>query len=290
MAGDLSHFLLPNSRLPKDVSFLVSGVEVAAHKSLLASQHQVFDKMFFEDEAGSATTTVKVEVDVREETFTVFLRHLYGSNLDVEKVTELETLVELYSLACQFAQEELREILVGKVGSLLTKESRGPCETVELRKLLVKHKLEELLHLVKESQVKAEDLDGLLAIASKGGSQCKVAEDMLVRYLGTRCPSTRELAAFAASTSKELLSDKMLATILQGIHEVSIGESVVKEADFRTAPSVKKDNFEKVVEDTDPKEEEKVDGRDILRRFLVFTEFPEKFMDPMIEMFYEEAV
>ena len=60
MAGDLSHFLLPNSRLPKDVSFLVSGKEVAAHKSLLASQHQIFDKMFFEDEAGSATTTVKV--------------------------------------------------------------------------------------------------------------------------------------------------------------------------------------------------------------------------------------
>ena len=38
---------------------------------------------------------------------------------------------------------------------------------------------------------------------------------MLVRYLGTTCPSTRELAAFAASTSKELLSDKILATILQ---------------------------------------------------------------------------
>ena len=38
---------------------------------------------------------------------------------------------------------------------------------------------------------------------------------MLVRYLATRCPSTRELAAFVSSTSKELLSDKMLATILQ---------------------------------------------------------------------------
>ena len=61
MAGDLSHFLLPNSRLPKDVSFLVSGMEVAAHKSLLASQHQIFDKMFFEDEAVSAMTSVKVQ-------------------------------------------------------------------------------------------------------------------------------------------------------------------------------------------------------------------------------------
>ena len=121
---------------------------------------------------------MKVEVDVREDTFTVFLRHLYGSKLDVEKVTELETLVEFYTLACQFAQEELREILVGKVGSLLTKKSRGPCETVDLRNLLVKHKLEELLHLVKESQVKAEDLDRLLAIASKVGSQSKVRFSM----------------------------------------------------------------------------------------------------------------
>ena len=60
MAGDLSHFLLPNSRLPKDVSFLVSGKEVEAHKSLLASQHQIFDKMFFEDEGGIAKTAVKV--------------------------------------------------------------------------------------------------------------------------------------------------------------------------------------------------------------------------------------
>ena len=33
---------------------------------------------------------IKVEVDVSEDTFTVFLRHLYGSKLDVEKVTELE--------------------------------------------------------------------------------------------------------------------------------------------------------------------------------------------------------
>ena len=65
---------------------------------------------------------------------------------------------------------------------------------------------------------------------------------------------------------------------------------MVKEADPRTAPSINKDNFDKVVEDIDPKEKEKVDGRNILRRFLVFTKFPEKFRDPMIEMFYEEAV
>ena len=87
-----------------------------------------------------------------------------------------------------------------------------------------------------------------------------------------------------------LLLNEMIATSPQGIHEVSIGESPVKEADSRTAPSVKKDNFDEVVEDIDLKEEEKVDGRDILRRFLVFTKFPVKFVDPMIEVFYEEAV
>ena len=98
--------------------------------------------------------------------------------MDVEEIAKLEQLLELHSLACQFEQEELRETLVGKVKGLLTKESRGPCETVELRDLLVKHKLEELLHLVKESQVKAEDLDRLLAIASKVGSQSKVRFSM----------------------------------------------------------------------------------------------------------------
>ena len=87
-----------------------------------------------------------------------------------------------------------------------------------------------------------------------------------------------------------LLLNGMIATSPQGIHEVSIGESLVKEANSQTAPSVEKDNIDMVVEDTDPKEEEKIDGRDILRRFLVFTKFPEKLMDSMIEMFYEEAV
>ena len=36
-------------------------------------------------------------------------------------------------------------------------------------------------------------------------------------------------------------------------------------------------------------EEEKVEGREILRRFLEFTKFPEKYRDPMIEKFFEEA-
>merc|ERR1712013_355304 len=191
--------------------------------------------------------------------------------MDEEEVAELEALVEIHSLACQFDQRALRKEVVGKLRNLLTKESRGLCEVVELRNLLLKHKVEELVPLVKESQVKAEDLEGLLAISSRGGSQA-----MVVRYLGTSCPTTRELAAFAASTSKELLPDEMLATIIKGIHEVSKGEVVEKE-----------DVVETGAEEGD--EEEKVEGREILRRFLEFTKFPQKYRDPMIEKFFEEA-
>merc|ERR1712013_570111 len=211
--------------------------------------------------------------------------------MDEEEVAELEALVEIHSLACQFDQGELREEVVGKLRKLLNKESGGLCEAVELRNMLLKHKVEELVPLVKESQVKAEDLEELLAIASKGGSQSKVAEEMVVRYLGTSCPTTRELAAFAASTSKELLPDEMLATIIKGIHEVSRREVVEKEVVSRKALS-----FNKVISEQDVVEagaeegveEEKVEERVILRRFLEFTKFPEKYRDPMIEKFFEE--
>ena len=37
-------------------------------------------------------------------------------------------------------------------------------------------------------------------------------------------------------------------------------------------------------------EEKKVEGREILRRFLEFTKFPQKYRDPMIEKFFEEAM
>ena len=60
MAADLTHFLLPSSRLPTDVTFLVSGKEVGAHKSFLATAHPAFDKMFFEAESGAEVTRVKV--------------------------------------------------------------------------------------------------------------------------------------------------------------------------------------------------------------------------------------
>ena len=81
--------------------------------------------------------------------------------------------------------------------------------------------------------------------------------------------------------------------IVQGIHEVSRGEVVEKEVVSRKALSFNKDISEQDVVETGAEEgvkEEKVEGREILRRFLEFTKFPEKYRDPMIEKFFEEAM
>ena len=85
----------------------------------------------------------------------------------------------------------------------------------------------------------------------------------------------------------------MHKTIVQGIHVVSRGEVVEKEVVSRRALDFIKDISEQDVVKTgaeDGVKEEKVEGREILRRFLEFTKFPEKYRDPMIEKFFEEAM
>ena len=65
-----------------------------------------------------------------------------------------------------------------------------------------------------------------------------------------------------------------------------------KEVVSRKALSFNKDFSEQDVVETGAEEgakEEKVEGREILRRFLEFTKFPEKYRDPMIEKFFGEA-
>ena len=65
-----------------------------------------------------------------------------------------------------------------------------------------------------------------------------------------------------------------------------------KEVASRKALSFNKDLSEQDVVKTGAEEgveEEKVEGREIIRRFLEFTKFPEKYRDPMIKKFFEEA-
>ena len=60
VAADVTHFLLPSSRLPTDVTFIVGEYPVSAHKGLLAAAHIFFDKMFYGAGKESGTSRVKV--------------------------------------------------------------------------------------------------------------------------------------------------------------------------------------------------------------------------------------
>ena len=99
MSGDMTHFLLPTSRLPTDVTFSVGGAEVAAHTSLLATALPAFDAMFFGPDA-EVRAPARVEVEgVALNTFKLFLHHVYGRRVEVEALVELRVMVELTTLA-----------------------------------------------------------------------------------------------------------------------------------------------------------------------------------------------
>ena len=62
----------------------------------------------------------------------------------------------------------------------------------------------------------------------------KMAEEMVTRFLGNCCPSTRQLAAFVATRSKELLPAGALACILESINKHGEGlEYEVEEVDAK---------------------------------------------------------
>ena len=66
-----------------------------------------------------------------------------------------------------------------------------------------------------------------------------------------------------------------------------------KEVVSQKALSFNKDISEQDVVETGNEEgveKEIVEGREILRRFLEFTKFPEKYRDPMIVKFFEEVM
>jgi len=303
MAADLTHFLLPSSRLPKDVTFIASGNEVGAHKSLLAAAHPAFDEMFFGTDEGAKVNRVKVEGEVGENTFTLFLRHMYGRKMEVAAITEFLTLVELHSITCQFEQVELGKEVKERLRNLLSTEKRRPCTLIEVSVLLAKHKVEELLPLVdkkvKEALVGEEDLAGLLVMVNDGGPQAEMAEGMVARYVSKHCPSTQQLAAFV---SKEKLPAGVLARILDDINdlgesagtevEVTEGEDFQMEVKEATTSNgmIKIYNAEAVDQDEIKQEKEIQDEKDIIERFLEFTNFPEELRAKMVEAFFEQAI
>ena len=113
-----------------------------------------------------------------EDTFNLFLRHMYGCKVEVMEVAEFSTLVELHSIASQFGQVELEKDVKERLRWLLNMETKGPSSLVELNMLLTKFKVEWLLPLVEEKakaiEVGEVELDGLLDIVNRDGPQAEV--------------------------------------------------------------------------------------------------------------------
>ena len=127
----------------------------------------------------------------------------------------------------------------------------------------------------------------------------KMAEGMVARYLGKHRPYTRQLAAFVR---QHMLPADVLARILDGINDG--GEAGEKEVDV-----TKREDFEKEVKEAntskdvtkicnagagDVQQEKDVKleigdqyEKNIIKRFLEFTNFPEDLRAKMVEAFFE---
>ena len=125
-----------------------------------------------------------------------------------------------------------------------------------------------------------------------------MAERMVAKYLDKHCPSTRQLAAFV---SDRMLPVDVLARILDGINQKSRGQEVdvikgedVEEEEVKEANASKEMNKiynAGAVDDEDVQQEKGgQDEKDIIKRFLEFTNFPEELRAEMVEAFFEQAV
>ena len=126
-----------------------------------------------------------------------------------------------------------------------------------------------------------------------------MAEGMVARYLGKQRPYTRQLAAFVR---QHMLPSEVLARILDGINDG--GEAGGKEVDV-----TKREDFEKEVKEAntskdvtkicnaragDVQQEKDVKleigdqyEKNMIERFLEFTDFPEDLRANMVEAFFE---
>ena len=95
-SSDLSHFLLPSSRLAPDVVFLVGqeGMQVPAHRGILATALSAFDEMFFGPNSSTASEVTVEEVD--SGAFRLFLQHVYGKKMELGADPDFTTLAQLF--------------------------------------------------------------------------------------------------------------------------------------------------------------------------------------------------
>lgn len=201
MSGDLTHFLLPTSRLPTDVTFLLPTSTFPAHKGILSTHLAAFDDLFFGPFADRGREVVQVD-GISADSFELFLHHCYGDKVEVEGLGELPILAELHALAQRYGDSELLGAAGGQVRALVAEETE-PGKLEELHGLLVRLEAGELARVVSERleevvpEVTEESFARQVVLAEGGGQQDLVGR--LASFLGRHCPTTHTLAAFLAA-------------------------------------------------------------------------------------------
>ena len=96
---DLSHFLLPSSRLAPDIAFLVGqeGERGPAHRGILATALPAFDGMFFGPDSSTADEVMVEQVDPGA--FRLFLLRVYGKRMELAADPDFTTMAQLFRFA-----------------------------------------------------------------------------------------------------------------------------------------------------------------------------------------------
>lgn len=269
-AGDLTHFLLPSSRLATDVIFSVGEERIPAHKGILAEASQAFESFFF---GPFSIQREEVEVEgVSADTFTLFLHHNYGKRLEVSDASDFHMLAELYTLANKFDDKGVLNTVVERMLELVAEGGEVDFLS-DLFEVVSTHHVAEVEDAVanKLNQVKVreEDFPALMQLAGEGGGKSqKLVRHILARFLGKRCPSSHQLALFLAA--QPLLNSETVVSVLKLIPEPSQGLPRVEEAEEEDADVGRKE----------------LERREIIEEFLEFSRrFPRQFKGEMVDSY-----
>lgn len=86
-----------------DITFLVEGQELKAHKNILASRNEVFQSMFLSDMSESKKNVIELDDDI--DTFKTFLKYLYTGTVEDDHLT-----LELFILADKYLDQALKDL------------------------------------------------------------------------------------------------------------------------------------------------------------------------------------
>lgn len=105
---DMKHFV--NNDMHSDVTFVVEGHKVPAHK-ILCMRCPYFHNMLTGEFMESRATEVAIE-DVKYETFVLFLEYMYSDHVEL---TTADVTMDLFQVADRFGVERLKKICEGEL-------------------------------------------------------------------------------------------------------------------------------------------------------------------------------